>query len=50
MGPRITDYGSLFWCDICDHGYMAHEWDVDEGKCVGCTEANQDRYMEGQVF
>jgi Zn finger protein HypA/HybF involved in hydrogenase expression len=46
----VTLEEHLFWCETCDNVVTEDNWNVDEGMCQSCTEVNQDRYMEGQVF
>jgi hypothetical protein len=41
MSPRITDYGSFFWCDVCDHAYMADDWNEDARQCVSCAKVTE---------
>lgn len=43
---RITDYGSFFWCDICDHAYLPGDWDYDARSCKACAEVTADKEEE----
>jgi uncharacterized protein (DUF983 family) len=39
---RLTDYGSFFWCDNCDHGYLPNEYDGDARMCKACASVMEE--------
>jgi len=46
----VTLEEHLFWCETCDNVVTEDNRNGEEKMCQSCTEVNQDRYMEGQVF
>jgi hypothetical protein len=35
--PRITDYGSFYFCETCDAIALADQWDADARMCRECA-------------